>query len=64
MDHHKINLSSFAFFDNMLVPEVSAIYAGDLDTLLKDCTAEEIESIMTMLRQMKAALIKARPTEN
>lgn len=46
------------------IPEVSAIYAGDLDTLLKDCTAEEIESIMTMLRQMKAALIKARPTEN
>jgi len=53
--------------DNLLrtdIPEVSAIYAGDMDTLLSDCTAEEIESMMTMLRQMKTALIKARPTNN
>ena len=46
------------------IPEVSVIYAGDLDALLKDCTAEEVESMMNMLRQMKTALIKARPTEN
>ena len=45
-------------------PEVSVLYAGDLDALLKDCTAEEVESMMNMLRQMKTALIKARPTEN
>ena len=53
--------------DNLLrtdIPEVSAIYAGDLDALLKDCTAEEVESMMTMLRQMKTALIKARPSNN
>ena len=53
--------------DNLLrtdIPEVSAIYAGDMDTLLSDCTAEEVESMMTMLRQMKTALIKARPTNN
>ena len=46
------------------IPEVSAIYAGDLETLLKDCTAAEVESMMSMLRQMKTALIKARPTDN
>ena len=46
------------------ITEVSVIYAGDLDALLKDCTAEEVESMMNMLRQMKTALIKARPTEN
>ena len=46
------------------IPVVSVIYAGDLDALLKDCTAEEVESMMNMLRQMKTALIKARPTEN
>ena len=53
--------------DNLLrtdIPEVSAIYAGDLDELLKDCTAEEVESLLTMLRQMKTALIKARPSDN
>ena len=53
--------------DNLLrtdIPEVSAIYAGDMDTLLSDCTAEEVESMMTMMRQMKTALIKARPTNN
>ena len=46
------------------IPEVSVIYAGDLDALLKDCTAEEVESMLNILRQMKTALIKARPTEN
>ena len=46
------------------IPEVSVIYAGDLDALLKGCTAEEVESMLNMLRQMKTALIKARPTEN
>lgn len=45
------------------VPQVSAIYSRDMDALLKDCTAAEIESIMAMMRQMKAALISARPTE-
>ena len=46
------------------IPEVSVIYAGDLDALLKGCTAEEVESMLNMLWQMKTALIKARPTEN
>lgn len=46
------------------IPEVSAIYASDMDELLKDCTAAEIESMMTMLRQMKAAFMMARPSDN
>lgn len=53
--------------DNLLrtdIPEVSAIYAGDLEDLLQDCTAEEVDSLITMLRQMKAALLKARPSDN
>ena len=53
--------------DNLLrtdIPEVSAIYAGDMEQILKGCTAAETESMMAMLRQMKDALIKARPTEN
>lgn len=45
------------------IPEVSAIYSRDMDELLKGCTAAEIESIMTVMRQMKSALINARPTE-
>lgn len=45
------------------IPEVSTIYARDIDELLKGCTAAEIESIMTVMRQMKSALISARPTE-
>ena len=46
------------------IPEVSAIYAGDLEALLQGCTAEEIESMMNLLRELKAALIKARPSDN
>lgn len=46
------------------IPEVTGIYAGDLEALLEDCTAAEVESMMTMLRQMKTALIKARPSDN
>lgn len=46
------------------IPEVSAIYASDINDLLKDCSAEEIDSMMAMLREMKTALIKARPTNN
>lgn len=53
--------------DNLLrtdIPEVSTIYAGDMEQILKGCTAAEAESMMAMLRQMKDALMKARPTEN
>lgn len=46
------------------IPEVSGIYAGDMEQLLTDCTAAETESLMTMLRQMKEVLKKARPNEN
>lgn len=45
------------------IPEVSAIYARDMEDLLKGCTSAEIESIMTMMRQMKTALINARAPE-
>lgn len=45
------------------IPEVSAIYSRDMEDLLKDCTAAEIESIMAMMRQMKSALINARASE-
>lgn len=46
------------------IPEVTALYSNEMKDLLKDCTAEEIESLMAMLREMKAALIKARPANN
>lgn len=45
------------------IPEVTAIYARDINALLEGCTATEIESIMAVMRQMKTALINARPTE-
>jgi len=46
------------------IPEVSGIYAGEMEQLLKGCTATEAESMMSMLRQMKEALLKARPSDN
>lgn len=45
------------------IPEVSAIYAREIDALLSGCTSSEIESIMAMMQQMKTALIRARPAE-
>ena len=44
------------------IPEVSVIYAGDLDALLKGCTAEEVESMLNMLRQIDH-LIQAIPSD-
>ena len=44
------------------IPEVSVIYAGDLDALLKGCTAEEVESMLNMLLQIDH-LIQAIPSD-
>lgn len=57
-----LNLSA----DSLLrtnIPQVSAIYSREMEELLKGCTAAEIESIMAVMRQMKTALISARPVE-
>lgn len=45
------------------IPEVSAIYAKDIEALLKGCTSSEIEAIMAMMGHMKNALINARAPE-
>ncbi len=38
------------------VPEVTAIYSGELNELLADCTAEEIDSIITIVKQLKSTM--------
>ena len=38
------------------IPEVTAIYSGELSELLEDCTAEEIDSIITIVKQLKATM--------
>lgn len=46
-------------------PVVSAIYASELEALLKDCTPAEAEAMLNTIRQMKAAFqaSKTKTTE-
>ncbi len=38
------------------VPEVNGIYQGEFSELLSDCTSQEMESILAIVKQLKATM--------
>ena len=40
------------------VPEVKAIYQGEFAELLEDCSASEMETILKIVREVKASMHK------
>ena len=40
------------------VPEVKAIYQGEFSELLEDCSASEMETILKIVREVKASMHK------
>lgn len=40
------------------VPEVKAIYQGEFAELLEDCSASEMETILNIVREVKASMHK------
>ena len=40
------------------VPEVKAIYQGEIAELLEDCSASEMETILKIVREVKASMHK------
>ena len=42
------------------VPEVKAIYQGEFAELLEDCSASEMETILKIVREVKASMHKTQ----
>jgi len=42
------------------IPEVNAIYAAEVESILDGCTPEEADTLLKMLREMKSAIGKTR----
>lgn len=42
------------------IPEVNAIYAAEVESILDGCTPEEADALLKMLREMKSAIGKTR----